>query len=53
VARPGGAVGSFDAPAMPGVDRAVVPAPCPAFASGAQDGRVICGDMHPAGWRAP
>jgi len=49
VERLGRAVGAFDAPAVSGVDRMVVLAPCQAFASGAQDGRVVRDDMHPAG----
>ena len=35
-----------------GVDRVVVFTPCRAFAPGAQDGRVVGDDMHPAGRRA-
>ena len=48
-----GAVRAFDPPSVAGVDRVVVFTPCRAFAPGAQDGRVVGDDMHPAGRRAP
>jgi transposase len=47
-----GAVRAFDLPSVAGVDRVVVFTPCRAFAPGAQDGRLVGDDMHPAGWRA-